>query len=514
MADTGAIRAGRAFVEIGGDRSKLDKVLKNIQADMRAFGAGITALGKRAFLFSSAAAVGLGGALLGVAAKFAQAGSEINDMAARTGMGTNALSELGFAAEQSGASLGDVETAVKKMQKAIMAAKDGPLAALRGMSPEQQFDAIAESINGIEDPTAKAAKALEIFGKEGTALLPMLGDMKELRAEAVRLGLSMSGQQAAAADALGDSWDSLKGSLKGLSATIGGTVAPMLTTLTQMMTDGIVKAREWFEKNKASMGGLVEAVQSGDLAIAWKVVLGNITEQWINLKQIADEVITGISIGMINAAAGIQNAWITALTAMKNAWTEWESSLLSSPVYQSIMSKALAGAAGMASAANPVGTQQSADLIADTMGRQAAQGPGAIAANNAALEAQRRAIEAERQQRIGILGSDLASRGAGRKAEMDQANKDLAAAIAEAKAAAAKGTAKTAAVNLSGIDLEAAGIKSSVRGTFSASAVAGLGTESLQTRIAKATEKSAKIDADVLAWFKSQGFQVGLQAAP
>ena len=50
-------------------------------------------------------------------AQFAEYGSQLNDMSIRTGIAASTLGELKYAAEQSGASLEDVESGVRKAQK-------------------------------------------------------------------------------------------------------------------------------------------------------------------------------------------------------------------------------------------------------------------------------------------------------------------------------------------------------------------------------------------------------------
>ena len=58
---------------------------------------------------------------------------------------------------------------------------------LNRLKPEKQFELIADRISKIPNPTARAAIAMQIFGKTGTSLLPMLAGgakrMEGLRAE-------------------------------------------------------------------------------------------------------------------------------------------------------------------------------------------------------------------------------------------------------------------------------------------------------------------------------------------
>src|SRR5690606_22999722 len=89
---------------------------------------------------------------------------------------------------------------------------------LENLSPEAQFKLLAERLNGIDDPTRKAAIAMTIFGRSGTQLLPMLeggtAALEAYEAHARRLGLVMSSEDAEAADAFGDALDDLGKTLK------------------------------------------------------------------------------------------------------------------------------------------------------------------------------------------------------------------------------------------------------------------------------------------------------------
>ncbi len=98
MAAASGIRAGAAYVELFVRDGRLVKGLNAASARLEAFGASITALGARL--------AGLGVTLalpfLGAAKLFADMGSDMLDMSQRTGVAVEALSELRYAAEQSG----------------------------------------------------------------------------------------------------------------------------------------------------------------------------------------------------------------------------------------------------------------------------------------------------------------------------------------------------------------------------------------------------------------------------
>ena len=82
MSSSGTIRAGRAFVELFADDSKLVRGLKAAQAKLKAFGASVRAMGTKM--------MGLGAAvvapMVGAAKVFASMGDSMAKMSARTGI--------------------------------------------------------------------------------------------------------------------------------------------------------------------------------------------------------------------------------------------------------------------------------------------------------------------------------------------------------------------------------------------------------------------------------------------
>jgi len=86
-AGAGNIRAGKAFVELGANDTKLVRGLKAAQAKLRAFGAAVQGIGLRMMAFGAA-----GLAPLTLAVKhFASAGDTLDKMSKRTGLSAEAL---------------------------------------------------------------------------------------------------------------------------------------------------------------------------------------------------------------------------------------------------------------------------------------------------------------------------------------------------------------------------------------------------------------------------------------
>ena len=260
----GAVKAGGVFVEIGADPSKFFAALKGVNKNIASMGKTMSSAGTK----MAAMGAGIVGPIFASAAAFANVGSALFDMSKRTGVATESLSVLQFAAEQTGTDMGGVEIAVKKMQKAIFAAGNGSKEAaealamvglsaedLAGMSADQQMGKIADGLMAIQDPGARAAVAMQIFGKSGTAILPMLeggsAGMAAFADEAKRLGLIMDTETAAKADALGDAMDAVKSSMKMAFIQVGSAVAPILTQLAQGLAIVAANVGKFISENQA-----------------------------------------------------------------------------------------------------------------------------------------------------------------------------------------------------------------------------------------------------------------------
>jgi hypothetical protein len=257
---SGAIRAGNAFVEFTLKDGALRKGLAALEKRFKSIGSTLNKIGSA----MTAAGAAITSAFSAAASVFANVGSELADVSARTGLSVQALGELGYAAKQSGGSLEAVEKGARGMARLLFDAANESktaeetlsalgltLADLKGLKPEDQFTLIGERIADIEDPTTKAALAMKAFGKSGVELLPMLGTLGDMRAEARRLGLVMSGDDAAAADRLGDAMDAAWMQFSRIVQTIGSAVAGPLADFLEASQAILRAAIDWASENKA-----------------------------------------------------------------------------------------------------------------------------------------------------------------------------------------------------------------------------------------------------------------------
>lgn len=317
----GAIKAGATFVEAY-LKDNTPKQLKAMQQRFKATGAAIARVGAGIAAFGAA---GVGFAT-GAVIQFARVGDQIDKMSQRTGVGAEALSTLGFAADRSGASLADVENGVRGMQRQILNLRDGlstavdsfdqlgiSIESLDGLSPDEQFKLIASRLTEVTDESTRAGLAMRVFGRSGTALLPMLADMESLQAEAKRLNLEISGPQAKAAAEFTDAWGDVKSQFGAIVTQIGAALAPSLTKLLNTLTPVISSVIEWIKNNPGMVQGIAAmftgAAALGSalvgLGVAIMFIIPALSALWSAGSAVIGFVFTPLGAGVIAAAAAI-----------------------------------------------------------------------------------------------------------------------------------------------------------------------------------------------------------------
>lgn len=228
------------------------------------------------------AATATGGAVLGAMFAATKATADyadnLNDMSQRVGVSTETLSKWGFAAEQSGSSLEGVGTGLKLLAKNMELATAGGKAqtaafAAAGITADQLAAAggdvnkilplLADSFAKSQDGAGKTAIAMQLLGKSGTELIPLLNagsaGLDEMGLAAERAGRVVSTDAAVAADEFNDRLAELEGSMKGLAGAVGTTLIPPLTELITMATDIAVEVRGWAAEHPDLIKGIAAA---------------------------------------------------------------------------------------------------------------------------------------------------------------------------------------------------------------------------------------------------------------
>lgn len=265
------------------------------KADTSNFDKGIASAASKLDKFSRIAAIGLagmataaaaGGIAIGALTKQAiDLADNIGKTAQKIGMTSESLSKLEYAAKLSDISLGQLQVGLGQLSKNMQSGNEAFAALgisvtdaqgnLRGT--EEVLLDVAEQFAGIEDGAGKTALAMQLFGRSGTDLIPMLNAGKlgisEMTAEARGFGLEISTATSRAAEGFNDNLTRLGSIMTGLSNTIAARSAPAMKQLTDRFLN-FIKDGQYVERIASAIGSamdtLAEAVQW--VASVWEVL--------------------------------------------------------------------------------------------------------------------------------------------------------------------------------------------------------------------------------------------------
>ncbi len=308
---------GRAVIEVLLDSNKINKQLKAVEDNFKKVGANILKVGAGFTAFGAA----LIAPLVKATKNFLEFGDSIDKISARTGASAEFISALGFAAEQSGADIATLEKAIVGQQRTINDLNQGLATAadsydvlglsakdLVGVGVEDSFTLIAQRLSEVKDPSLRAATALEIFGKAGQRLIPLLNGgeaaIKKYVEQANKAGLVINQQDATAAAELADSLNLARRAFRGLQLKIGASLAKQFTLVIDKIGEYIVSAQKFVDNNR----GLIKSIlQFGGILAGVGVALSA-----LGISAIA----TGIAIGSLTTiVTAVTSALILAKTA-------------------------------------------------------------------------------------------------------------------------------------------------------------------------------------------------------
>ena len=349
MASSRAIEAAKAFVRIVGEDSMFQATLKRVKSTLM----GVAGVAKTAGLAMSKAmlATGIGAIVSGVSAataavmRFSSMGAGIDDVAKRTGASAEGLSQLQYAAEQSGATLADVEKGMRKLGDVTTQAANGSKSAqaalaavgltaeqLSSLSVEERMLAIAQGLSQIADPSQRASVAMDLLGKSGANLLPMMEEgasgVRAMMAEADALGLTISGPQAEAAAKFDDAFAKLSATFSTFSKIVGTALAPVLADAMDLISGAIPVVTQFAQV----LGNIVVSAASR----AWQAI-STLAQQFAPLLQAAQETFGAITSSLASgdfATAGrvmwssLKVAWMEGTHGLNREWLAWKSGFI------------------------------------------------------------------------------------------------------------------------------------------------------------------------------------------
>jgi hypothetical protein len=259
--ETDAIKGagGNAFVSLAKDIGLTESQITKFAGALPIAGAAIAGIAGSAV----AAITGL----FSLAKSAAEYGSEIHDAAQQTGISTDSIQALKYAAEESGSSLEAITATVAKFSALLGDAKNGndkAIATLKqyGVTATDTDTALAQAIKTIADMTdhdKQAAAAKALFRERTAEILPVIesfsGDLPALIQRLREMGILMSKDGTDAADQFGDKLDDLQKQLRAVGVSIGSDLIPVFTDL-------FTKLSGWLAQNKNETAEWSKAVSS------------------------------------------------------------------------------------------------------------------------------------------------------------------------------------------------------------------------------------------------------------
>lgn len=319
----------------------------------QAAGALGSEIGGLALQVGGAAAAAAGGLFL-LAKSTAEAGDRAIKTAQNLGVDVEALQELWYAAERSGASTADLDVSLRQMSVQLGQAAAGTGEARRyidqlglsaerlaGMRPDEAFAELADAISRIPNASEKAAASQALFGRGAKKLGVLLDEgsegMARLRKEARATGAVLGRKAAQDSATFNDRLLDLQLSMRGLKTTIGAALLPAFSDL-------FARLSAWLQNNQGRVQQLAERFAAWSTAAVPKVMeivaaLSRLAERAWHLLDATQQLVGGwdrlaIVFGALRlapVAASVVNLGIALWQASAAAWN-FTAAMLANPV--------------------------------------------------------------------------------------------------------------------------------------------------------------------------------------
>lgn len=245
---------GEGIIKLICDLGGLTGGLTEAQGKTESTMGGIAGTINTAMSIASAAAYAAGSAMVVLVTRAVEVGSKFHDLAMQTGMSTEELSRFAYAASTADLEAEDVAQAVGFLSKQMVAtgssADAGSTALGRLGIAVKNTDGSLRSTHSVLIDTAnvfqklpdgpeKTAIAMEVFGKAGKSMIPMLNDggdaILDLERRADELGITVSTRFAGQADEFGDQMTLMKQRVANTGRSLAEDLLPALNNTMHLL---------------------------------------------------------------------------------------------------------------------------------------------------------------------------------------------------------------------------------------------------------------------------------------
>lgn len=194
--------------------------------------------------------------LINIARQSLETMDRLDDLSQKVGVGAEMLQVLEYQAKLSGLAGEELAVALGKLNKNMLDASSGGGGAVDAFkalnlnvkdssgklkSTDQMLLEIADKFSRMQDGVGKTGIAMQLFGRSGKELIPMLNQGKEgiynVRQEMERLGILIDEKIIKLGGEVNDQFDKMGMAAKGLAVDIMGSLLPILDNATKAMLE-------------------------------------------------------------------------------------------------------------------------------------------------------------------------------------------------------------------------------------------------------------------------------------
>lgn len=261
-----AIRAGRAFVELFAEDSKLQRALGSWKSRLQSF-AGVAVKIGASMLAGGAALLAPLTAAVGTIQDLAK-----QDTIARAfGLTTEAFTGIAGVAKSAGEDTREFIESLVTLGKVASegAVGKGGVAAdffselnlnakeFAALKPDEQFFKFFSAVRQVEDPLRRVRLLMVAFGEDGGKYLLPLLDKSDVELRGMAKGFAVTSEEAKAATQASRAYAGIVTVLDQTWQAFAAAVAPALAEVFSLAKDLLSPLRDWIKQNAALVAGIV-----------------------------------------------------------------------------------------------------------------------------------------------------------------------------------------------------------------------------------------------------------------
>ena len=224
-------------------------------------------------------------ALSGYVKNSLDAADAASKSAKATGLAVDQYTALQYAAKLGGIGVSELDASLSKFNRTIDEAANGGTKQVEAFSRlgisitdaggslktnNQLFAEVADKFKTMPDGIQKSALAMELFGRSGARLIPLLNggseSLAELRLEAEALGVVLNDDQAAASEAFNDNLTRLGEAGAGAGNKLTADLLPSLLDMSELLID-VNKNTDAFGIIAKGLGVIIKSLATAVIAV-------------------------------------------------------------------------------------------------------------------------------------------------------------------------------------------------------------------------------------------------------